>query len=174
MDVDRVCSQDTVGDLGAAGLSTHVVVLPPTMAIEVPADGGHCEDLASFCERAGVAVAEVMATLEVNDMAGLLALERDSAEAALGQMQTQEGHNASRSPQVRIAHRHDPVHTKLWPPLPLWLTATFCVYLVRLRSNRHACAGQPRMARRWLGLQALVHLPRLQMTTVVWIPELVM
>ena len=95
------------------------------MAIEVPADGGHCEDLASFCERAGVAVVEVMATLEVKDMAGLLALERDSAEAALEQMQTQEGHNASRSPQVRIAHRHDPVHTKLWPPLPLWLTASF-------------------------------------------------
>ena len=101
MDVDRACSQDTFGDLGAAGLSTHVVVLPPTMAIAVPADGGHCEDLASFCERAGVAVAEVMATLEVKDMAGLLALERDSAEAALGQMQTQDGHNASRSPQVR-------------------------------------------------------------------------
>ena len=34
--------------------------------------GGHQEDLASFCERACVPIDEVVATLEVQDMAGLL------------------------------------------------------------------------------------------------------
>ena len=43
--------------------------MPPTVAIDVPPDGGHLEDLRAFCARAGVGIGSLTEALGVsNDM----------------------------------------------------------------------------------------------------------
>eukprot|EP01048_Picozoa_sp_COSAG05_P014227 COSAG05_NODE_1591_length_4465_cov_35.183830_2_plen_186_part_00 len=42
--------------------------IPPTVAIDVPADGGHVEDLRSFSVRAGVGLTSLKQALSVPDM----------------------------------------------------------------------------------------------------------
>ena len=51
--------------------------MPPTLLIDVPADGGHLEDIESFCVRAGVGIASLKNGLSVPDMATLLALKKE-------------------------------------------------------------------------------------------------
>ena len=43
-------------------------LIPPTLVIDVSADGGHLEDLRSFCVRAGVGFGPLKDTLGVPDM----------------------------------------------------------------------------------------------------------
>eukprot|EP01047_Picozoa_sp_COSAG01_P040557 COSAG01_NODE_3423_length_6115_cov_3.557347_5_plen_97_part_00 len=52
----------------AAAPAATTAVMPPTVAVAVPADGGHLEDLPSFCERLGVGLDSLKSTLGVIDM----------------------------------------------------------------------------------------------------------
>jgi hypothetical protein len=56
-------------------------LMPTTLAFDVPADGGHLEDLESFCVRAGVGCAALIEALSVPDMASLLAVEPQEVSA---------------------------------------------------------------------------------------------